>query len=626
MTGIGVVSPLGIGVRAFWDALVAGKSAFSPIESFAAAAYRTQTGAEIKGGPPRAAYAYALIAAREALADAKIELPRLNPARAGISLGTTSGETVKVDEHVQIRLAGDEERFAEEIFQFCPASIPARLADKLGWSGPNLMLTTACAAGNSALAWGFDHLRRGAADLMLVGGVDVFNRIVFAGFNRLLSVAPEVCAPFSFQRKGIIPGEGAGMLVLEAWDLAAARGAAVYAEVLGYGLSSDARHVTQPDSGGIARAMADCLEQSGLAPGDVDYVNAHGTGTPANDKAETAAIKSVFGARSSRVPVSSIKSMLGHGMGAASAFEAAACCLALRTGVLPPTANFSPGDPDCDLDYIPNKCRKTDPKVVLSNAFAFGGSNCVVAFARPDAGRTAPEREGSHRVVITGWSAVETADPGALAERLLPEADLRYLDDPIAYTLCGAKGALNHAGLSGVPPEELGIVADTKGEEESQFVFCKDLVTGGPDAVEPRQFPNILANAATSRAAILLGMKKTNISIGGCYPGGEGAVALAYGFLRARGKGILVAGGVDRGASMFVLETLEGARARGAAVRAEIVGCGESFAPGTAPRRDPGCLCLVNALEKFCGGKESRLEYRGRGAWGGTVAISLGRI
>ena len=547
VTGLGS-SPGGIFRRGILVGPDRGRDGFAPVASFDTEGYRTRVGAEVKEKIPREAFQFAREAARQALADSRLELGALDLSGFGVALGTTSGETNKIDEMVPFRMAGDLEKFRRETFRHFPASVPARLAAEFGLRGPNIMLTTACAAGNYARSFAGDRLGSGAAELMLAGGVDVFARIVFAGCNRLRTVAPEFCAPFSPGRKGLIPAEGCGLLVLEERERALARGARIYAEMLGYGLSSDAKHVTMPDPGGVARAISDCLARSGLTPAEVDYISAHGTGTPANDKTETAAVKAVFGERARAVPISSIKSMLGHAMGAASALEAAACCLALDTGVIPPTAHHAPGDPDCDLDYVPEKARKADPKIVLSNAFAFGGSNCVIALARPDAVRP-PLPAPKFRVAVTGWSSIEDSDPLGLAERLLPEKDLRTIHG--LRPVRGEGPSTTPAWSSVEGSDGVGIVADTTGEVESQFLFYKELITGGPDAVEPRFFPNILANAATSRAAIFRA-ENGHVSIGGCFSGRASWLRWPSSF-RRRGKGVLLAG-VDAGAAMLVLE------------------------------------------------------------------------
>jgi 3-oxoacyl-[acyl-carrier-protein] synthase II len=219
---------------------------------------------------------------------------------------------------------------------------------------------------------------------MLAGGADAFSRITYMGFARLGAIAKERCQPFDKNRKGMVPGEGAAVLVLETADRAAARGARIYAEVLGYGLSCDAHHMTaaHPEGEGAMRAMSVALRESGLSTDDVDYLSAHGTGTPTNDRVESIAVRSLFGARAPQVPMSSIKSMLGHTMGAASAIEAVACALALDTGMIPPTMNFEEPDPEFDLDYVPNQARRSNPRVVLNNAYAFGGNNASLCLAR----------------------------------------------------------------------------------------------------------------------------------------------------------------------------------------------------------------------------------------------------
>jgi len=246
------------------------------------------------------------------------------------------------------------------------------------------MIPTACAAGNYALAHAFDTLRAGRTDLMLAGGADAFSRITFTGFAQLGAIAPEICQPFDRCRKGMIPGEGAGVLVLESLDHAKRRGARIYGEVIGYGLSCDAHHMTaaHPNGEGAVRAMTQALEQSGIKPEDISYISAHGTGTPTNDRLETLAVKSVFKQAAYSIPISSIKSMLGHTMGAASAIEAAVCALAIHHNRIPPTINWETPDPDCDLDYVPNSARAHEVRIAMNNAYAFGGNNASLILKR----------------------------------------------------------------------------------------------------------------------------------------------------------------------------------------------------------------------------------------------------
>jgi 3-oxoacyl-[acyl-carrier-protein] synthase II len=244
------------------------------------------------------------------------------------------------------------------------------------------VIPTACAAGNYALAHASDAIRYGEATLMLAGGSDAFSRITYTGFARLGAIAPARCQPFDKLRKGMVPGEGAAILVLEHRDRAIARGAKIYAELVGYGLTCDANHMTAPHGDGAARAMQIAMTDAGVRPDEIGYISAHGTGTAVNDRIETMAVKQAFGDAAYRVPMSSIKSMLGHTMGAASAIEAAACSLAVRDDRIPPTINFENPDPECDLDIVPNAARHVPVELSMNNAYAFGGNNASVIFRK----------------------------------------------------------------------------------------------------------------------------------------------------------------------------------------------------------------------------------------------------
>jgi len=395
ITGIGVVSPIGTGKDVFWTRLLAGTSGIRPVSSFDSTNFAAHIGAEVldfdpknhlvkqKPGDVGRASQMAIAAAREAIADARLDLNAVNRARMGVSMGTTSGEPLFVEYYNDAKKAGKEP--APEVFGQYPCHvIPAHVAIEFDLTGPAIMIPNACAAGNYAVGYGFDMIRAGRVDMMLAGGADAFSRIPYMGFARLGAIAPERCQPFDKNRKGMVPGEGAGVMVLEPLDSAISRGATIYAEVLGYGASCDSHHMTaaHPQADGAIRAMSAALAQSGLATGDVDYISAHGTGTPTNDRIESLAVRTLFGERAPHVPMSSIKSMLGHTMGAASAIEALACALALHTGWIPPTINHEEPDPDCGLDIVPNQARKTDPKVALNNAYAFGGNNASLCVAR----------------------------------------------------------------------------------------------------------------------------------------------------------------------------------------------------------------------------------------------------
>lgn len=396
ITGLGVISPIGIRIENFWPALISGKSGIAPATSFDTSDFKVHNVAEVKGFNPQdflsnelikqfgRAAQYASFCAKLAIEDAKINLSQLNTSCVGVALGTTMGEAQVFEQLVEKTVHNKLDSSSKElIMKYPPEIIPFAVANCLDISGPNTIFPTACSAGNYAITYGFDCIRESKADVMLCGGVDVISAIAFTGFARMLSIASDTCRPFDKNRKGIIVGEGCGMLVLEDFDHAIKRNANIYAEVLGYGLSCDANHMTMPHPQGLgaAIAMKKCLANSGLKLEDVGYISTHGTGTGANDKAETLAIKDVFGKRAYNIPISSIKSMLGHTMGAASSIEAVSCCLSIRDKIIPPTINYETPDPDCDLDCVPNTARKIGVKTILSNSFAFGGNNACVAFS-----------------------------------------------------------------------------------------------------------------------------------------------------------------------------------------------------------------------------------------------------
>ncbi|HEV8239634.1 MAG TPA: beta-ketoacyl-[acyl-carrier-protein] synthase family protein [Thermoanaerobaculia bacterium] len=396
VTGIGVVTPLGVGRETFWRALLAGESGIAPVTSFDTSRFKVHLGAEVRGfdaapwcrklRPEELGRAsqMAVAAARMALADAGLAPETLDPERTGVAMGTTSGEPLEIEQFNDTFFGAGRDALDGALATRYPCHrIPGQVAAELGFAGVNVMLPNACAAGNYAVAFARDALRGGRADVMLAGGADSFSRITYTGFARLGAITTDCCAPFDGERKGMVPGEGAGVLVLETLEGARARGARIYAEVVGYGLSCDAHHMTasHPEGEGPARAMAQALADAGLAPEDVDYISAHGTGTPTNDKLETLAVKRAFGDVAKRVPMSSVKSMLGHTMGAASALEAAVCCLAIADGRVPPTINYRHPDPECDLDYVPNEAREVPVRVAMNNAYAFGGANASVLFA-----------------------------------------------------------------------------------------------------------------------------------------------------------------------------------------------------------------------------------------------------
>ena len=397
VTGLGVVSSIGTGRELFWNRLVAGCSGIGAVSSFDTSKFGVHSGAEIREFDPvpyllrflpsdiGRASQFAIAAARLAISDGSLCITEKDSNTFGVVVGTTSGEPGVIEQFDNDCATGHPERTSRRFISTYPCHVLAsHVAAELGLGGEVVTIPTACAAGNHAIARAYDELRFGKAEIMLAGGADSFSRITYAGFARLGAISPDICQPFDLNRKGMIPGEGAAFLLLETADHAQRRSARVYAEIAGYGLSCDAHHMTaaHPEAEGGVRAMQLALGLAGIRPESVDYISAHGTGTPTNDRLEAIAIKKVFGEGAQRVPISSIKSMLGHTMGAASAIEAVACTLAISEGCIPPTINLFHPDPECDLDFVPLIGRTQKVDVALNNAYAFGGNNSSVVFAR----------------------------------------------------------------------------------------------------------------------------------------------------------------------------------------------------------------------------------------------------
>ncbi|MDP3791247.1 MAG: beta-ketoacyl-[acyl-carrier-protein] synthase family protein [Candidatus Omnitrophota bacterium] len=390
VTGLGVISSIGIGKNAFWDNLLKGKSGISEVASYDTSKHVTHKGGEIKNFNPEdfiskkrirligRASQLAMSATKLALEDAQLSDGSISNYKTSVCLGTTMGEIQSVEkaDHTWIK-SGQKEVGNLALYQSPLNNIPSSVAMEFKLKGRNRIFTTACAAGNYAIGYGYDLLQFNESDIIVAGGSDSFSWIAFTGFNKVSATAPEKCQPFDKNRKGIIPGEGSGIVVLETLDQAKKRNAHIYAEILGYGLSCDAHHMTNPQAEGLASCMKNALKDAGLTPNDIDYISAHGTGTIFNDRAECAAIKQIFGDK--KIPVSSIKSMLGHTMGAASAIEAITCCLVVENNIMPPTINYETPDPECDIDCVPNVSRKQTINIALNNGFAFGGNNaCLV--------------------------------------------------------------------------------------------------------------------------------------------------------------------------------------------------------------------------------------------------------
>lgn len=392
VTGIGIVSSIGIGKDEFWENLIAGKSGISKVETFDTSDFPVHYGGEVKNfniekfisknnikNMARASQ-FVVASTKMALDDAKITGKDIENKTIGAMIGTTMADIQSLEQIDKYWLRkGEEGVWPINIVKYPSNSLSDHVGYYFNLKGPNCVIPTACSAGNYCIGYSFDMIRMRKADIMVVGGADPFSRITFTGFSRLYAMAPEKCQPFDKNRKGMMVGEGAGVLILEELHAAEKRAANIYCEIVGYGLSCDAYHMTAPRTEGITHAIERAIKNSAIDKEEVDYINAHGTGTPANDKAECAAVKEIFGDRYKDIPVSSIKSMLGHTMGAASAIEAIACCLVIKDGAIPPTINYETPDAECDMDVVPNIGRKKKIRVALNNSSAFGGNNaCLV--------------------------------------------------------------------------------------------------------------------------------------------------------------------------------------------------------------------------------------------------------
>lgn len=407
VTGLGVVSPLGNDLATTWAGVVAGRSGVGPITHFDASEYRTTIGAEVKGLDIKQHFApkdarrmdpfaqYAVIAAREAVRSAGLGPDLLQNGlshRTAVIIGSGIGGMGTVTEQVQVLLERGPSKVSPFLIpMILPETAASMVAIEFGLRGPNMAVTSACATGANAIGEAGEMIRRGVAELALAGGTEAgVIPISVAGFSAMRALserndAPQQASrPFDRDRDGFVVGEGAGILVLEEMEHARARGATIYAELVGYGSNDDAFHITAPEENGAGAAdcMRAALAAADLGPQEIDYINAHGTSTPLNDVTETRAIKAVFGAHAYRLPVSSTKSMTGHLLGAAGALEAILSIMALREGVIPPTINLDNPDPECDLDYVPHRARRATLRTALSNSFGFGGHNVALIFRR----------------------------------------------------------------------------------------------------------------------------------------------------------------------------------------------------------------------------------------------------
>ena len=404
VTGLGCLSPVGNSVAETWESLIAGKSGIGPITFFDTSQLKTKIAGEIKDFDPAGQLGhkdarrldrfsqFALAATRQALASANFSVDEGNRDRVGILIGSGIGGISTVMEQVEVM----RERGADRVSPFLipmmiPDSASGVIAIHIGARGPNMAISTACATGSNSIGEAGEMIRRGAADVIIAGGSESpILPLAMAGLNAMTALSTrnhlpaKASRPFDKDRDGFVIGEGAGVLILETLEHAQGRGANILCELTGYGTSDDAHHISAPaeDGAGARICMELALQDAGLRPEDIDYINAHGTSTWLNDKSETAAIKGVFGEHAYNVPISSTKSMTGHLLGASGAVEAVVCAQVLQHKILPPTINYETPDPACDLDYVPNTARHANPRHVMSNSFGFGGHNATLIFSR----------------------------------------------------------------------------------------------------------------------------------------------------------------------------------------------------------------------------------------------------
>jgi len=404
ITGMGCISPVGNDVKTSWENVLEGKSGVGRITRFDATDYKTKIAAEVKGFDPSDLIGrkdarrldpvtkYAIAASKQALDDAGLPVTDENRDRIGVVIGTgIGGLTTMYQQMLVLQKRGPHKVSPFLVPTMLPDTSPGLVAIYFGLRGSNMAIVTACATGTNAVGEASEMIRRGQLDAVLAGGTEAaIVPLSFAGLNvaKALSTRndePEkACRPFDKNRDGFVMGEGSAILVLEALESAKARGARILAEVRGYGSTNDADHISAPakDGSGAVLCMRAALDDAGLSPGKIGYINAHGTSTALNDKSETAAIKTVFGKHAYKIPVSSTKSVTGHLLGAAGALETIFCVKALQTGMLPPTINYETPDPECDLDYVPNIARKADIDYTMSNSFGFGGHNATIILSK----------------------------------------------------------------------------------------------------------------------------------------------------------------------------------------------------------------------------------------------------
>jgi 3-oxoacyl-[acyl-carrier-protein] synthase II len=586
---MGAITAQGPSVDAFWEGVSGGRVAIRPVERLPMEGFMTTIGGEVKERvPPKHDYPhpadvreptfdFALKAAEEALESCGIAATeKIPPERWGVVIGTCNAGMVSAEQWWLERNAGGEPD-KRLLLLIEPQSLAETLSSTFGFKGPVLSVNTACAASANAIGYAAELIRQGQADAMLTGGAESLSAILYAGFTCLESLSTKPAAPYSVDRDGLSLGEGSGMIVLMREDLAREVGAPIRAELLGYSLSADGYHPTAPHPEGLGagRAIGSALKRAGVGAPEVGYVNSHGTGTPKNDPAETAATKVGLGQHAYDTRISSTKSMIGHLLGAAGAAENIITVKALEEQLIPPTANYTQPDPECDLDYVPNEARPAELAVAVSNNFAFGGANASIVWARAGAREQAPPASAHDRIVITGLGSLTSAglDPDAVWEsfssgRVAAQAEdgvwVGRVDfDPAQYlgpkerkrvdrlglfSIIGAKLALEDSGLAATEDQaaRIGVVVGTGvGPMESMEAFSGPVLTDGAAAANPAVFPNTVYNAAGGQVAMKIGAVGAASTVTAGHAAGASAICYAFDLARSDQADVAIAVAAD---------------------------------------------------------------------------------
>jgi len=551
VTGIGVVSSIGADRESFESALRAGICGIGPMRVFDTSGHRAAVAGEVTGLRPESRIpaswlaetsrtdAFGLVAAAEAMAHAG--------ARAGKGIGIVVGGTTGGMPDAELDLAAlhrdRSASVAQDRIRSHPISATAdRIAAAIGLTGPRATICTACSSGANALGVAARMIRQGRARAVLAGGTDALCRLTYGGFGALGALDPQPCRPFDRTRRGLSLGEGAAMLLLENMGSALARGANVLAELRGWATTAEAHHVTNPMESGAAAAetMRQALQDAGVAPDDVDYVNAHGTGTTLNDPMEARAMRTVFGERSRTLPCSSTKGAIGHTLGAAGAIEAAATVLAIRGGFVPPTVGLSDPDPACPLGHVTGTAQAASIRFAVSSSFGFGGNDAVLVFGKSGAQPPPPVRAAPRPVFVTGIGEVRGT------EELRAELDpgrARRFDRRSRMATLAASRAL---GAGPPRPRPIGIVLGSAwGAFDRSAAFVDRMLSKGARFAEPAEFPNLLASAPAGHASIYLGLTGPNLTVAALEASGALAVAIAADEVAAGAADAILAGSAE---------------------------------------------------------------------------------